>query len=194
MILLQKRAHLILKAPLAVVRLLPVDVLSKSAKIGRTDGEQAISALPREVRNALLLHPRGRPGFDLRYELRGRPGRCQSHRKMNVIGNSTRSKTLAIQSASCSSEIRVERCTDIIIDERSAMSCAENNMDQVEAQRLGHGWNYMPGLQPFPFLADRYLGLRPRLVCRRTYGPQFAGRTEAYGLSRATTATTAKRL
>jgi hypothetical protein len=27
------------------------------------------------------------------------------------------------------------------------MFCAEDDMDQVEAQRLGHGGDYMPGLQ-----------------------------------------------
>ena len=32
--------------------------------------------------------------------------------------------------------------------------------------------DYVPGFQPYPFLTDRYLGLRPRLVCRRTFGPQ----------------------
>jgi serine/threonine-protein kinase RIO1 len=48
---------------------------------------------------------------------------------------------------------------------------AEDNMHKVEAQRLRHGRDYMRGLQPSPVSANAYLGLRPRLVCRRTFGP-----------------------
>jgi hypothetical protein len=48
---------------------------------------------------------------------------------------------------------------------------AENDMHQIEAQRLRHLTDYMSGLQPSAVLADTYLGLRPRLVCRRAFGP-----------------------
>jgi hypothetical protein len=57
------------------------------------------------------------------------------------------------------------------VDRRSTMFCAEDDMHQVEAQRLRHGSNYMSSLQPFPDLVNAYLGLRPRLICRRTFGP-----------------------
>ena len=40
MILLEKRAHLVLEISLAMVRLLPIDVPHQRAKIRRTDGKQ----------------------------------------------------------------------------------------------------------------------------------------------------------
>jgi len=40
---------------------------------------------------------------------------------------------------------------------------AENDMHQIEAQRLRYWVDYMSGLQPSGGLLDPYLGLRPRL-------------------------------
>lgn len=91
---------------------------------------------------------------------------------MNVVSGASCPETLAIQLACGSRKIRVKSRQKVIIDQRNAIFGAEDNMNQVEAQRLRHCWDYMSGLQPFTALANRYLGLRPRLVCRRTYGPQ----------------------
>jgi hypothetical protein len=44
-------------------------------------------------------------------------------------------------------------------------------MHQIEAQRLRHAAGYMSGLQPSTKYPALYLGLRPRLVCRRAFGP-----------------------
>jgi len=174
MILLEKRAHLVLETPLAMVRLLPVDITLQRAQIRRSDGKQTIPALPRKLPHPLLLHPDGRRRLDLRHELRGRSRRCQPHRKMNVIGNTAHAKALAIQYARRSREIGMKRGTDFLVDQRRAMFRAEDDMHQVEAQRLRHGTDYMPGLQPSPSSANAYLGLRPRLVCRRTFGPHLS--------------------
>jgi hypothetical protein len=62
-----------------------------------------------------------------------------------------------------------------IRDQWCAIFRAEDDMHQVEAQRLRHGRNYMSGLQPSPRVATVNLGLRPRLVCRRAFGPQNLG-------------------
>jgi hypothetical protein len=61
---------------------------------------------------------------------------------------------------------------------------AENDMHQIEAQRLRHDTDYMPGLQPLPASTNAYLGLWPRLVC---FGPSALG----HGFSRAATTTAA---
>jgi hypothetical protein len=47
----------------------------------------------------------------------------------------------------------------------------KDDMHQVEAQSLRHRSDYMSGLQPFRELRNPYLGLRPRLICHRTFGP-----------------------
>ena len=172
MILLEKRAHLILKTPFPMVHRLRVDVFRQRANVRRTDGKQTITALPRKVSHPLLFPPRGRYCLDLRNEFCGCSCRCQSHRKMNVVGNPTRAETFAIQLARCPRDIRMKCRADIIVDKRSPMFRAENNMHQVEAQRLRHARDYMPGLQPLPASPIAYLGLRPRLVCWRAFSPQ----------------------
>ena len=89
-----------------------------------------------------------------------------------MIGNSPYSETLAIQLARGSREIGVKSRHQIIVDHRHAIFSTKDDMNQVETQRLGHRSDYMSGLQPFTALDTRYLGLRPRLICRRTYGPK----------------------
>jgi hypothetical protein len=170
MILLEKRAHLVLEIPLDVVRLLSVDVTQESVNISRTDREQSVSTLPSKLTNSVLLHPNGRSGLDFRHNFRRCFCRAQPHRKMNVVGDSTYPKTFAIQFASGSGQICVKGGNNAVANERRTMFCAEDDMHQVKAQRLRHAGDYMSGLQPSPVLADTYLGLRPRLVCRQAFG------------------------
>lgn len=172
MVLVEKRAHLILEVSLAMVRLLPVDISNQRTKIGRADGKQTVPALPRKSADTLLFHPGGRAGFDLGDNLGRRSCRGQSHRKMNVVSDASCSETLAIQFARGSRKIHVKSRQNVIIDQRDAIFGTEDDMNQVEAQRLRHCCDYMSGLQPSTALANTYLGLRPRLICHRTYGPQ----------------------
>jgi hypothetical protein len=174
MILLKKRAHLTLKISLEMVRLLLVDVMNQRAQRRRTYREQPIPALPREIRNSLLLHPNGRTSLDFRHNLSGRSRRGQSHREMNVIGDPTHPKAFAIQLARSPRKVSVKSGSNLVIDQGSMLFRREDNMHQVEAQRLWHGDDFMSGLQPSPVSTNTYLGFRPRLVCRRTFGPQFA--------------------
>jgi len=179
MILLEKRAHLVLETTLLVVRLLPVDVTHQRADISRTDGKQGIPALPREIPNPLLFHPQRRSRLHLRHNLCRRFCRPQPNRKMNVVRNSTHAETLAIQFAGCTREIRVKTGKNAVVDQRRTIFRAEDDMHQVEAQRLRHRTNYMSGLQPYTVLVDTCLGLRPRLVCRQAFGLQIRRITPA---------------
>jgi hypothetical protein len=171
MILLEKRVHLVLKTPLAVVRLLFVDVIDQRADVGGADREQPVPALPREVRSCLLLHPNGRTGLDLRDNLRRRSRRSQPHGEMHMVGNSTNPKAFTIQLSGRTGKISVQNGTDLVVDQRCTLFRREHDMHQVETQRLWHPGNYMSDLQPSPVSANTYLGLRPRLLCSRTFGP-----------------------
>ncbi len=91
---------------------------------------------------------------------------------MNVVSDASCPETLAIQLARGSRKIGVKSRQNVIMDQRNAIFGTEDNMNQIEAQRLRHCRNYMPGLQPSTAAANTYLGLRPRLLCHRTYGPQ----------------------
>jgi hypothetical protein len=171
MVLVEKRAHLVLEISLAMVRLLPVDIPNQRTKIGGANGKQTVPALPRKSADTLLFHPGGRAGFNLGDNLCRRSCRGQSHRKMNVVSDASCSETLAIQFARGSRKIPVKSRQNVILDQRDAIFGTEDDMNQIEAQRLRHCCDYMSGLQPSTAPANTYLGLRPRLVCHRTYGP-----------------------
>jgi hypothetical protein len=179
MILLKKRAHFVLKTPLAVVRLLLVDITNQCANIRRPNGKQSIPTLPCEPGNTLVLHPRRRSRLDLRNNFRRRPRRSQPHREMNMIGYATHTETFAIQLPRRPRQIRMQRRLDTLANQRRAILRAENNMNQIETQRLRHGTDFISrhnvsGLQPSSHSFAANLGLRPRLVCRRAFGPQSA--------------------
>src|SRR6185437_12762745 len=107
MILRKERAHLVLKTPPAMVRLLLVDVSDERIKIGGTNRKQAISSLPGEIRNTTPFHPRGRCRLDLRDNLRGGFSGRQCHRKVNVIAHTTYAKAFATEFARRSGQISV---------------------------------------------------------------------------------------
>jgi hypothetical protein len=171
MILRIKRSHLVLETPLAVVRLLRLDVSHQSANVRGTHRKQPVPTLPREIFHALLFHPRRRSRFDLRHNFRRLSRRSQTQCQMNVIGHTSGPKTFAIQFSCRARQIRVQRIGNLFRYQRSTIFRAEDDMHQVETQRLRHDADYMSGLQPSTHFAQRNLGLRPRLVCGRTFGP-----------------------
>lgn len=62
----------------------------------------------------------------------------------------------------------------MILRKKRAHLVLETPLAVAEAQGLRHARDYVSGFQPSSDLAIRHLGLRPRLVCRRTYGPHRA--------------------
>ena len=138
MILLKKSAHLVLKTPPAVVRRLLVDVTDQWAKICRPDRKQTIPALPRETGHPLLLHPHGRPRFNLRYEFRGRfsslPASQQDERDQRP--HPTRKHSQSNLRAAPARYAWSSPLTSSLIS-GAPLFCAEDDMDQVETQRLG---------------------------------------------------------
>jgi hypothetical protein len=58
-------------------------------------------------------------------------------------------------------------------------------MHEVETQRLGHSGDYISGLQPSSRFVTGYLGLRPRLVCHRAFGPINKNRRAVRGQTHA---------
>jgi len=173
MILRIKRAHLVLKTPIVVMRLLRFDVPNQRTDIGRTHGKQAVSTLPGEILHALLLHPDGRSCFDLGHNPGRRFRRRQTQRQVNVIGNASRSEALATQVSRRARKIRMQSVGKFVRDQRQTVFRAENDMHQIETQRLRHPGNYMSGLQPLFHSHEPNLGLRPRLVCCQTFGPHI---------------------
>jgi hypothetical protein len=172
MVLIKKRAHLVLKITLGVMRGLLLDIRHEGTYICGTHREQTVPTLPREPRNTSALHPGRRSRLDLRHNLRRRACRRQSQRKMNMIGDSANAKAFAIKLACGTRKICVKLVHHLSLDQRQSALRAEHHMHQVKAQRLRHGTIYMSGLQPSLASTHPDLGLRPRLVCRRAFGPQ----------------------
>jgi hypothetical protein len=163
MIFLTKRAQFILKAPFGMVRFLCVDVLNKSTQISRPNRKQTIPTLPGKGSDSLLFHPARRTGLDLRDDLCGSSYCGQTQSKMNMVGNTADTEALATQTACRSSEICMKSWSNFITNQRSTPFRAEDDVHQIQAQRLRHRRDYMLGLQPSLPLAPHHLGLRRRI-------------------------------
>ena len=171
MILLAKPAHLVLETPPRVMRLLPIDVAHQRTNIRRSHRKQTILALPREPRNTPLLHPHRRRRLQLLHHLGRNARRRQPQRKMHMILNADQAKTIAPQTTRRSRKIPMQIWRGLLADQTHAAFRAENHMHQIEAQRLRHGFLNVSGLQPSIPCVTRDLGLRPRLLCARAFGP-----------------------
>ncbi len=169
---LAKRAHLFLKIPLRVVRLLFVDIPHQRAEIRRADGKQTITTLPCEGGHTLLLHPNRRGCLQLGNNPRCGSGRSQSQRKMHMVRNAAGAKTFAVELAGCPRKISVQGRCDVLGNQRRAIFGTEYDMDEIQSQRLRHGGMDASGLQPSFLSATPILGLRPRLLCGRAFGPK----------------------
>ena len=183
MILRKKRAHLVLETTSGVVGFLCVDVAHYGVEVCWPDREERVSALPCKVRNTLLFHPERRGSLQLRNQVsRGvRGGNPDRH--MHVVGDTTGAKAFAIDLAGGAGEVSVQFRRDVLGDQWSVVLCAEDDVNKIEAQRLRHGFN-VSGLQPFGACSTRYLGLRPRLLCGRAFGPKFLGLLESADTAR----------
>ena len=148
MILLEKRAHFVLKTPPTVVCLLRVDVSNQRIEISRTDRKHPISPLPCEARDSAFFHPGRRRRLYFRHDLRSGCSRSQPDRKVNMICDPTHPKTLAIQVANRSTEVSVKVARDLFSDQRKSTLRAEDNMHKIETQRLGHSGDYISDLPP----------------------------------------------
>jgi len=65
-----------------------------------------------------------------------------------MICDTTCAETFATKFAYRPRKIGVQRGCDIVFDERMTVFRTENDMHEIEAQRLRHGRDYMSGLQP----------------------------------------------
>jgi len=174
MILRKKSAHLVLETSLAVMRPLVLDVSHQLSDVGRTDRKQPVSALPRKFPHPLLLHPRGRSRFDLRHNFRRRLCGRQTQCQMDVIWHAAGTKAFAIEFSGRTRQVRVQRFGNFVRDQSLTVFGAENDVHEIE-EGLRHARDYMSGFQPSLRLVIGSLGLRPRLVCRRAFGPYITG-------------------
>jgi hypothetical protein len=138
MILLKKRAHLVLKTPLTVVRRLLFDVSDERIHIRWSHRKHPIPSLPSETSASMRLHPYRRARLNLRHNLRSSSGRTQPQRQMHMVGNATGSKTLAPQPARSSCHISMQIGRNRCLDQRQPILRTKNHMHQIKAQRLRH--------------------------------------------------------
>ncbi len=171
----EERSELSLKTPPLMVLALPINVPHQRWEVGRADREQAIPSLPCKIHDALPLHPHRRTCLELRNDARGNAIRRKSQRQMHMVRHTTGPVALAFEISRNGRHIRVQLRCHLFTDQRPAVPRAKHKMDQVEGQRLRHGRDYRTGFQPFLHGRAASLGLWPRLVSRRTFGPQVLG-------------------
>ena len=171
MISLTKRAHLLLKITLRVVRPLFVDIPYQRTEVRRADREETITTLPCERLHTLPLHPDRRGCLQLGDGLRRRSGRSESQRKVHMVRNATCTEAFAVEPAGSPGKISVQGRCDVPGNQRRAIFGTEYDVDEIEAQRLRHGGMIASGLQPSSLSTTPILGLRPRLLCARAFSP-----------------------
>ena len=136
----QKRPHLILKILLRMVRRLRIDVPNQRIQIRRPDRKRTIPPLPRKLRQPgrLALEPLGRRRLQLGNQPRDIGLTIQPDRQMNMVGNPTDAKTLALIVANNGREIGIEVGTNSVVQRRRAILRAEDDVHEEKAQRSRH--------------------------------------------------------
>ena len=173
MIFLEERAHLGLEVPLAVMRFLCVDVFNQRAGVGGADGEGAVSALPGEGRDTLSLHPFRRVCLYVLQQLSEVGGWMEADGEMDVVGRAVDPETVAFTVSDDCREIGMQFVADGLGQERAAAFGAEDDMNQHEAQGLGHAGNYKSRFQRSGFWAGLTWGCTPGWYESRLW--RFAG-------------------
>jgi hypothetical protein len=85
----------------------------------------------------------------------------QSNSEVNVVRNSSYTKTLTFGVADNGSKICAERGVNGWFEERHTVLCAEDYMDQNKRERLRHRLEYRSGFQPFYSATHRTWGFTP---------------------------------
>ena len=140
MILLKKRAHLVLKRPPLMVRVLCVDVPQQRPCIGRRHREGAIPTLPckpRQRRSLRLQPPRGRR-LHLADKLGHIPIGMNPDRQVHMVGYTAHAQAIALRPTHHGRQIRTKIGTDSVTQQRATALRAENDVHQIERQRLRH--------------------------------------------------------
>ena len=83
--LLQKRQELLLETPLAMMLGLRPDVRNRMVLLRNSDGECAVSFLPREIAGMFLVHPSRRRSLHELHGLRNGHDRGQGQQNVNVV-------------------------------------------------------------------------------------------------------------
>jgi hypothetical protein len=152
-----------LKILLAMMRLLSIDVTNQRFQIRRPNRERTIPSLPRELRQVrrLSLKPLGRGRLKLFHQIRNICRARQTNGEMNVIRDSTHTKSLAFGVAGNGSKIGIECWTHRKVKNWATVLCAEDHMDQNKRERLRHRVDYRSSFRPSYSIANRTWGFTP---------------------------------
>lgn len=146
-ILHQQRPKLSLEVPLAVMRLLRIDVRQQGLQIHRSNRKRPVPALPCEFgqRRRLPFKPSRRRGLQL-FNQCGEVHRARkTYSQMHMIGNTANSITFTPCITGDRRKIGVQRWTDRLVENRPALPGAEHNMDQQKRERQGHTGDHKSG-------------------------------------------------
>ena len=117
-----------------VVPILRGDVLLQCGQVGWSYREDAVAALPGEVREfrGLGFEPHGRGRFELFDEFRNRDGAGESDGKMDVVFNAAGEEAVAVEVACDGGEVGVELWTEGGFEERCAVLGGKDDVDEDE--------------------------------------------------------------
>lgn len=164
-ILGKHRPHFGLKVPPLVMKGLAIDVLHQCRAIAQTNRERGIPTLPTESRKLRSpgLDPLRRGHLQPFHQLRNRLRAAQIERNVNMIRSTAYTNANVVRAVQDGSHIGMHFVTNRIVQRRSSILRAEDEMHQHVGERLRHGGEYNAGLQPAAVSNRSDLGRCPRL-------------------------------
>ena len=125
-----------------MVLLLILNVSLDDLDLGGADAECTVALLPREART----HPVGRTPLELLSSMGERTRRRQYEQQVNVISRSARSDQRQTLASCNATKIGIEGRNTIPFNERRAIFCAENTMNEIACVGMAHACAVPPGL------------------------------------------------
>jgi hypothetical protein len=169
MTLLEEGSHLGFEVALAVVFFLGLEISHQGTRIRGANRERSVTALPGKIFHTLVLHPFGRICLKLRDQLCEALRRVDAQREVHMVRHTADAEATALPVAGHDGEVSVGPVPNRFVDPRPTPLCAEHNMNQGGAQRLGHAGDSKSGLQPFAFCLFPHLGLAPQAGMSRAF-------------------------
>lgn len=138
--LFQERQKFILETDLAMMRLLPLDVAPYLANQGLAHPKPSIPTLPGEVgiRRTLRLDPFRRSLLHVLHRFAQGNLAREIEQNMSVIRNRIDQHTRRFQILQHHRHVGMKILPDVIAENRLTILRAENKVDVVPGQRLGH--------------------------------------------------------
>lgn len=143
---LQEGDPFLLEGSATMMLLLVLDVAADITRCRPTDAEGRVALLPAEAprHRGSLMNPSRRIGLDHPKQVGQRHARPRTHQQMHVVRHTSNGQQRASFIPDESRDERIEHLTEIRLDERLSILCAEDDVVEELAEGVGHSVSAFP--------------------------------------------------